>query len=344
MRYTHIIIIILLSFSFFLYGCSNRELDPAIYGLLRTPEGMQLASIADPDKRLLTIKGIADSITKDDQNIIWVPIQAEKLSGESDKVVLIKGDKIIHTIKNSINRPIKIVEGPPQFNLNAIIYLHSGLDGKIVFIDKKTYKEEKTIDLKGYLTDAIFDSKYLYVTSDNPNENQNSTIYKINLSNFNITSVKIENSVRLTSLVEEGDFIYSAAAAMLEKTASDGKTYLFKIRKDSLSIVSKFEVLRSPINIQKHKNKLFILHMSYGDSPMWGGKVSVYHLDTEKLEEINIPYVADKMLFHDDKIIFSSSVSDGSRIPEVFIEMDTSNYSYKEVKGKRFFTNLVKIT
>ncbi|MNI37062.1 hypothetical protein D3C73_911350 [compost metagenome] len=75
---------------------------------------------------------------------------------------------------------------------------------------------------------------------------------------------------------------------------------------------------------------------------MWGGKLTKLDIITKTTEEITLPFVVDNMILLENKLLFSSSVADGSRIPDKYIELNLLNHEIKELPGKKFFTNLIE--
>ncbi|WP_281884938.1 hypothetical protein [Paenibacillus sp. YYML68] len=332
----------MLLFLLTIMGCAKENAE-GIYGFQRTSEGLELKSVSGSHSMITIPSARSSNITMDQDNVIWVPIIAEEKSGKRDNVSLIKDGKIIKTLNSEYNRPIKVIEG--ENGTNAIVYLDTGDSGKIVIINKSTYHVEQVVELTGYLTDAVMDGQYLYVTAGDPYEQEGdakSFLYQIDWTTYSVSKLVLHHAVRLNALQEHGEYLYAAPVLLIGK--SQTMTELYKINKKTLQIEASLEIPKSPISMLRINERLFILHMSYVDTPMWGGKLSIVNLIDFTVEGLELPTIVDKMSADNGKILFTSSVADGGRIPPQIVELKLDDLSLKSLVGDYFYSNLIRIS
>ncbi|MFB6365604.1 hypothetical protein ACFCP7_16325 [Paenibacillus elgii] len=310
-----------------LTSCQNPQLKKPMHSYVVTKLENNKVAIEEfnSDKQGISLEGIAYNIMHDEANRLWVPINVSN-QGDPGKIVdVIESGKISKTINGIPTRPLKVLEG--RGSTNVILCQDNGIESKVVFIDKKNFNIIDTIKIYGSITDGLISDNNLFISADNLKENKNSIIYKVDLNDHtNITSVSIQDSLRINSISQEGDYIYAGVLAYVRKNT----TNLLKIKKATLTIDNEFEVLHSPFKIEKVNGKLLLLHFSYTSDPIFGGKLTIFDIATEKKKEIETGIIADHINVMEDKtFVLSSSVSSD------YVKVNVETQSIEKLKGKQ---------
>ncbi|WP_405081768.1 hypothetical protein ACI48J_03840 [Paenibacillus chitinolyticus] len=332
----HFKLLILLTCITFLSACNSRtdeNQSMKFVGLVKDVKSgkMNLSKLENNKDILFSLNGISYFILKDSNGVSWIPIEKNEKGEAGSKVILINNEgKVVKELIDIPLSPIKVIEGPN--NIIAVLCSYTGYSSIVVFFNKNTLDEIERVEVKGSITDAVFDEDNLYISSDNLELNKNSYVHKFNLINKKIDSTNIAGSLRINSIIEKGEFLYVGVLAYEGKDS----TSIVQLKKNNLDKSNEFMVSHSPFHMKLSNDQIYILHLSYSANPIYGGLLTVLDTRSENIRTFKLPILAENFYIESDRIIFTTSFSDNYAI------LNLLDHETKVYAGAPISSNLIK--